>query len=107
MFKSKTFIKYFVSYIALLIAVFSALTFIFSYTLSFIQDEIDRTMQSQFEQIGFYFMEKMSSLEDTVKLMCHNEYLTHFRLSSGHYMQINGINELKKLELRITLLMMF
>jgi len=97
MFRSRIFARYFISYVFLLITIFGVLTSIFAYVISFTRNTIKDSAVDQFEQISFYFGEKMSELKNMADLMYNNEYLTRYRLSSTDYMAINGIKELQKI----------
>ena len=97
MFKGRLLVKYFLSYLILLAAIFGALAFIFAGVFSFTRSQVENSVMSRFEQIGIVFESQMESLKTTVDLIHTNEYLTRFRLSNSDYMAYNGIKELKKL----------
>jgi hypothetical protein len=97
MLKNRTFIKYFISYMVLLIIAFSILTFIFINIMNVMRKEVESSTFNNFKQIGDTFEKELASLKNTVDLMYTNEHLTKYRLSNNDdYMAYTGIKELKK-----------
>ncbi|HHV96608.1 MAG TPA: helix-turn-helix transcriptional regulator [Clostridiaceae bacterium] len=97
MHRSKVFYNYLLSYLILLISVFSVITFIFSNVLNTMKKEIEDTVVAQFKQMSIELEKELQSLKDTADLISINKYLTRYKLSSTGYMAVQGIEELARI----------
>ena len=95
--RSRVFYNYLLSYLILLISVFSVITFIFSNVLNTMKKEIEDTVVVQFKQMSIELEKELQSLKDTADLISINKYLTRYKLSSTGYMAVQGIEELARI----------